>query len=101
MAEVTVVARENFLYVHRAAGEMVTGRIAPGTILNPARRIFAPARVHIAEIESINHLDARLVVTSRHLDGARYDLEYDQAVLALASPRISAPIRASPSTPSS
>ena len=84
MAEVTVVARENFLYAHGAAGEMVTGRIAPGTILNPARRIFAPARVHIAEIESID-LDARLVVTSRHLDGARYDLEYDQAVLALGS----------------
>ena len=36
---------------------------------NPARRIFAPARVHIAEIESID-LDARLVVTSRHLTGA-------------------------------
>jgi len=83
-AEVTVVARENFLYAHGFAGEMVTGRIAPGTILNPARRIFAPARIHIAEIESID-LDARRVVTSRHLDGARYQLEYDRLVLALGS----------------
>ncbi len=83
-AEVTVVARENFLYQHGLAGEMVTGRIAPGTILNPSRRIFGPARLHIAEIESID-LGARCVVTSRHLDGARYELEYDQLVLALGS----------------
>lgn len=83
-AEVTVVARENFLYAHGFAGEMVTGRIAPGTILNPARRIFAPARVHIAEIESID-LEAKRVLTSRHLDGARYELEYDHAVLVLGS----------------
>ena len=83
-AEVTVVARNNFLYAHGFAAEMVTGRIAPGTILNPARRIFAPARIHIAEIESID-LEARRVVTSRHLDGVRYELEYDELVLALGS----------------
>jgi NADH dehydrogenase len=83
-AELTVVTRENFLYAHGFAGEMVTGRIAPGTILNPARRIFAPARIHIAELESID-LEGRRVVTSRHLDGARYELEYDHAVLALGS----------------
>ncbi len=40
--------------------------------------------MHVAEIESID-LEAGRVVTSRHLDGARFELEYDHAVLALGS----------------
>ena len=33
---------------------MVTGRIVPSNMLNPSRRIFAPAQVHVGEIESID-----------------------------------------------
>ena len=82
--DVTVVSRDNFHTFHGFVGEMITGRIGPSSMLSPVRRIFAPARVHVAEIESID-VDARKVVTSRHLDGARFELGYDHLVLCLGS----------------
>ena len=82
--DVTVVSRDNFHTFHGFVGEMITGRIGPSSMLSPVRRIFAPAKVHVAEIESID-LDARKVVTSRHLDGARFELDYDHLVLCLGS----------------
>jgi NADH dehydrogenase len=82
--DVTVVSRENFHVFHGFVGEMVTGRVSPGNILSPVRRIFPPAKVHVGEIEAID-LDARLVTTSRHLDGARFELPYDELVLALGT----------------
>src|SRR5690349_22180221 len=82
--EATVVSRENFHVFHGFVGEMVTGRVAPGNILSPVRRIFPPSTVHVAEIEAID-LDARVVTTSRHLDGARFELPYDELVLALGT----------------
>ena len=82
--DVTVVSRENFHAFHGFVGEMVTGRVAPGNILSPVRRIFPPATVHVAEIEAID-LDAQVVTTSRHLDGARFELPYDELVLALGT----------------
>ena len=81
---VTVVTRDNALAVHGLIGEMVTGRILASTVLNPGRRVFAPARLHVAEIESID-IEARTVVTSRHLDGARFELDYDRAVVCIGS----------------
>jgi NADH dehydrogenase len=83
-AEVTVVTRTNFHVFHGFIAEMITGRVSPSHILSPVRRIFASARVHVAEIEAID-LDARRVVTSRHLDGARFELAYDELVLAVGS----------------
>ncbi|MEK6275951.1 MAG: FAD-dependent oxidoreductase [Actinomycetota bacterium] len=80
----TVVDRDNFLTFHGLIGEMVTGRIAPGNILSPARRSFAPAHVHVGEIESID-IEAKRVVTSRRLDGARFELEYDHLVVGIGS----------------
>ena len=82
--DVTVVSRTNYSCLHGLIAEMITGRISPGAIASPARRVFAPAHVHVAEIESID-LDARRVVTSRSIDGARRELGFDQAVLALGS----------------
>jgi NADH:ubiquinone reductase (H+-translocating) len=82
--DLTVVSRENFHAFHGFVGEMITGRIGAGSMLSPVRRIFAPGRVHVAEIEHID-LDARKVITSRHLDGARNELVYDHLVFALGS----------------
>ena len=82
--DVTVVSRDNFHTFHGFVGEMITGRIGPSSMLSPVRRIFAPARVHVAEIESID-LDNSKVVTSRHLDGARFELDYDHLVFCLGS----------------
>ncbi len=81
---VTVVDRDNFFTMHGLIGEMISGRIAAGNILSPARRIFAPAQVHVGEIESID-LEQKRVVTSRRLDGIRFELDYDHLVLALGS----------------
>lgn len=82
--DVTVVSRDNFHTFHGFVGEMITGRIGPSSMLSPVRRIFSPAKVHVGEIESVD-LAARTVVTSRHLDGARFELGYDQLVLCLGS----------------
>jgi NADH dehydrogenase len=82
--DVTVVSRENYHVWHGYVSEMITGRIAAGQILSPARRIFSPAKVHVAEIEQID-LKNRKVVTSRHLDGRQYELEYDELILSLGS----------------
>ena len=80
----TVVSRENFHAFHGFVGEMVTGRIGAGNMLSPARRIFPPCAVHVAEIEEID-LAAKRVVTSRHLDGARTTLSYDHLVISLGT----------------
>jgi NADH dehydrogenase len=82
--DVTVVSRENSLCVHGLIPEMITGRVSPGTILNPARRIFSGAKVHVAEVAAID-LEAKRVTTMRQLDGARFELEYDHAVVALGT----------------
>lgn len=82
--EVTVLSRENYHVWHGYVSEMITGRIGPGQILSPARRIFSPARIHVGEIESVDLVNKK-VVTSRQLDGRQYELEYDQVVLALGT----------------
>lgn len=82
--EVTVISRENYHVFHGFVSEMVTGRIGPGQILSPVRRIFHPAKVHVGEIERID-LEAQTVTASRHLDGRHYELAYDHLLLCLGS----------------
>jgi NADH:ubiquinone reductase (H+-translocating) len=84
IADVTVATRVNYHAFHGFIGEMVTGRISPGNMLSPVRRIFAPATLHTAEIAEIA-LEERTVVTSRALDGTRFEIGYDHLVLALGS----------------
>ena len=57
--ELTVVSRENYHTFHGLVAEMLTGRIQPGAILSPARRVFRPSRFHNAEVEAID-LDRRV-----------------------------------------
>ena len=80
---VTVVDRDNFFTFHGLIGEMVSGRVLPSNILNPARRVFAPAQVHVAEIETVD-LDEKRVVTLRR-NGVRSELRYDVAVVSLGN----------------
>lgn len=82
--ELTVVSRDNYHTFHGFIGEMLTGKIQPGQITSPARRIFPPARFHCAEIESVD-VARRLVTTSRPLDGRQTVLEYDHLVVAIGS----------------
>jgi NADH dehydrogenase len=81
--KVTVIDRDNYFTFHALIGEMVTGRLLPSNILNPSRRVFHPAQVHVGEIESVDIDEKRVTTVGR--DGTRYDLEYDQAVVAIGS----------------
>ena len=82
--EVTVVSRDNYHTFHGFIGEVLSGRIQPEQIISPARRIFAPARFHNAEIESVDP-EEKTVTTARLLDGKRFELEYDQLFVAVGS----------------
>jgi NADH dehydrogenase len=82
--DVTVVGRDNFHTFHGFIAEMLTGRIQPGQIISASRRMFPPATFHNAEIEAVD-LERRVVTTSRHLDGRRYELPYDHLFVALGS----------------
>lgn len=81
---VTVIDRDNYFTFHALIGEMVTGRILPSNILNPSRRVFAPARLHVGEIESID-IAGKKVVTRNRFDGTRSELAYDYAVVSVGS----------------
>lgn len=82
--DVTVIGRDNFHTFHGFIAEMLTGRIQPGQIVTPARRMFPPANFHNAEIETID-LERRIVTTARYLDGKRYELPFDHLFVALGS----------------
>ena len=82
--DVTVIGRDNFHTFHGFIAEMLTGRIQPGQIVTPARRMFPPARFHNAEIETID-MERRIIVTARYLDGKRYELPFDHLFVGLGS----------------
>ena len=84
LVDVTVVSRDNFHTFHGFIAEMLVGRIQPGQIMTPARRIFAPARFHNAEIDAVD-VASKTVTTSRLLDGREQVLSYDHLVLGLGS----------------
>jgi NADH dehydrogenase len=82
--ELTIVSRENFHTFHGFVAEMLTGKVGPGTIASPVRRLFPPARFHNAEIKSVDVAN-RTVTTSRLLDGREQMLTYDHLVVAIGS----------------
>ena len=82
--DVTVVTRENYQAFHGFIGEMLTGRVSPSHILSPVRRLFAPARVHVGDIERIDLANRRAVV-ARHVDGQRSEVTWDHVVIALGT----------------
>ncbi|MEA2482023.1 MAG: hypothetical protein QOJ07_3945, partial [Thermoleophilaceae bacterium] len=77
-------SRENYQVFHGFVGEMLTGRLSPSHILSPARRIFPPARFHLAEIQRVD-VKRKVVTTTRKLDDQRVDLEYDHLVICPGS----------------
>ena len=82
--EVTVISRENYQVFHGFVGEMLTGRLSPSHILSPARRIFPGARFHLAEIQRID-VKRKNITTTRKLDDARFDIQYDHLVICPGS----------------
>ncbi|WP_232668330.1 FAD-dependent oxidoreductase [Pseudonocardia sp. TRM90224] len=82
--DVTVISRDNFHTFHGFVSEMLCGRIQPGQIISPARRVFAPATFHHADIESVD-LERKIVTTSRRLDGRQQEVPFDHLVVGLGS----------------
>ncbi len=82
--DLTVVSGENFQTFHGFVGEMITGRLSPSHILSPVRHLFAPAHVHVGEIQRIDLAGKRAVV-ARQLDGHRTDVTWDHVVLCLGT----------------
>jgi NADH:ubiquinone reductase (H+-translocating) len=82
--DLTVVSGDNFQTFHGFVGEMITGRLSPSHILSPVRRLFAPARVRVGEIEKID-LAGRRAVVARQLDGHRTEISWDHVVIALGT----------------
>ena len=84
MVEVTIVDRNNYHTFHGLIAETLTGHIQPFNITSPARRLFAGATLHQAEIQSIDTAN-QTVTTRRALDGREYVLPYDHLVVSLGS----------------
>jgi NADH dehydrogenase FAD-containing subunit/acyl-CoA reductase-like NAD-dependent aldehyde dehydrogenase len=82
--EVTVISRDNFHTFHGFVGEMLAGRIQPGQIISPARRVFSPATFHHAEIEAID-VERKVVTTNRAIDGRPIAVPYDHLVIGLGA----------------
>ena len=82
--ELTVISRDNFHTFHGFIGEMITGKIAPGQIASPSRRLFKGAHFHNAEIRSID-TEAKLITASRQMDGREQEIPYDHLVVSLGS----------------
>ncbi len=82
--DVLVVCADNFHTFHGFVGEMITGRVSPSHILSPVRRLFAPARVHVGEIQRID-LARRHAIVARELDGHRSEVTWDHVVLCLGT----------------
>jgi NADH:ubiquinone reductase (H+-translocating) len=82
--DLTVVSSSTHHVFHGFVGEMVTGRVSPTNILSPVRRLFAPAKVHVGEIQTVD-LEARRAVVARGIDGQRTEISWDHVVLALGT----------------
>ncbi|HLO12177.1 MAG TPA: FAD-dependent oxidoreductase, partial [Pseudoneobacillus sp.] len=79
--DVTLISRENYQVFHEFIPEMVTGRITPGHILSPLRRIYKNINVHVGEIETIQ-FRSQMVTTSSYRDGRQFQIPYDHLVIS-------------------
>lgn len=82
--KLTVISRDNYSTVHGLIAEMLTCKIQPQQINSSVREMIAPARLHNAEIESVD-LSSRCVHTRRSLDGRAYTVPYDHLVVGVGS----------------
>ncbi len=82
--KMTVIDRNNYQCFHGLVPEMMAGKIQPGNVLSPARRLFRHASFRNAEVEKID-LEKKEVVFSRALDGKQFTVGYDHLVFDAGS----------------
>lgn len=82
--QLTIIDRNNFHVFHGLVAEMVSGKLAPTSIISPSRQIFAPAQFYNAEIERVDW-DNHQVTVSRATDGRQFIIPYDHIVLDIGT----------------
>lgn len=82
--DLTVVSRDNYSTVHGLIAEMLTCKVQPQQINASVRELLAPARLHNAEVESVD-LNNRSVLTRSSIDGRSHSLNYDHLVVGVGS----------------
>jgi NADH dehydrogenase len=82
--DLTVISRDNYSTVHGLIAEMLTCKVQPQQINASVRELLAPARLHNAEIESVD-LQTRSVLTRSSIDGRSHSLQYDHLVMGVGS----------------
>lgn len=80
--EVTLVSRHNYYLMTPLLFEAGSGVVEPRHAVNPLRALFRRVRFIEAEVESID-LKQRIVRARHRAGDVRYDLPFDQLVLAL------------------
>ncbi len=80
----TIIDRNNFNCFHGLVPEVLAGKIQPGNILNPLRKIYSRAQFRNGEVEKID-LVQKEVLFSRGLDGKEFRINYDHLVLDVGS----------------
>ena len=82
--DLTVVSRDNYSTVHGLIAEMLTCKVQPQQINASVRELLAPARLHNAEVESVD-LNNRTVLTRSSIDGRSHSLDYDHLIVGVGS----------------
>jgi NADH dehydrogenase len=82
--DLTVVSRDNYSTVHGLIAEMLTCKVQPQQINASVRDLLGPARLHNAEIESVD-LQNQCVLTRSSIDGRTHSLQYDHLVVGVGS----------------
>ena len=83
-AEITLIAKENFLLFTPMLHEVAGGDVAVTDIVQPLRKMLRHTRVLIADVEAIDLAGKQVRVRHSGLAGA-YQVPYDHLVLALGA----------------
>ena len=82
-ARITVVDPRSYMTYQPFLPEAAAGAVSPRHVAVPLRRVLRGAQVITGRVEALAH--ARKVATVRPLEGAPYEVAYDQLVMAAGS----------------
>ena len=89
-ATVTVIDPRSYMTYQPFLPEASAGSLSPRHVVVPLRRVLKGAEIINAHVTKVDH--ARKVVTVEPLEGASYEVPYDEVVVALGSKARTLPI---------
>lgn len=82
--ELTLISRDNFFLFQPMLAEVISGSIGPFNVVSPVRRLVPYARVHQAEIESVDTVNRTVAI--RYPGHARLTyIRYNHLIFAVGS----------------